>query len=187
MKKNNIIQNVQIDKKCLILILVAVASAKNCLLLKDQKCGVKKVIIDIDYATFPYKIKIVRCIGSCSNLTNPYSKVCVPDVDKNISVKVFDLISQQNKLRKISFQKSCKCECLLNETVCNDKQRWNKDECRCECLKIENYDINSLWNIVNCRCEHKKAAKLMVEEECDEIADDVLNNKTVSIIKNRKL
>ena len=69
------------------------------MLLKDQKCDVKKVIVDNDYMVYPYKIKVDRCIGSCNNITNPYSKVCIPDVVKNISVKVFDLISQQNEIR----------------------------------------------------------------------------------------
>ena len=87
--------------------------------------------------TFTYKLKVDRRVGSCNNLTSPYSKVCVLDIVKNISVKVFDLISQQNELRQVSFHKSCKCDCLLNESVCNDKQRWNKNKCKCECLKIE--------------------------------------------------
>ena len=116
--------------------------------------------------TFPYKIKVDRCVGSCNNLTNPYSKVCLPDIVKNINVKFFDLVSQQSELRQVSLHESCKCDCLLNETASNDKQRWNKDECKCECSKIKNCDDNSFWNVVNCRCEHKKAAKLMVEEKC---------------------
>ena len=62
-------------KKGLILILVAIANAKNCLLLNDQKCDVKKTVINNEYMTFPYKIKVDKCIGSCNNLTNPYSKV----------------------------------------------------------------------------------------------------------------
>ena len=93
-------------KKGLVLFLATIANSenlvtnsKNCLLLNDQICDVKKVIVHNDYMTFPYKIKVDRCIGSCNNIINPYSKVCVPDIVKNISVKVFDLISQQNKLR----------------------------------------------------------------------------------------
>ena len=144
----------------------SVLTSKNSLLLNDQKCGVKKVIIDKDYMTFPYKIKVDRCVGSCNNLPNPYSKVCLPDIVENISVNVFDLISQQNEFREISFHKSCRCDCLLNETVYNDKQRWNKDERRCECLKIKECNDNSFWNVVNCKCEHKKAPKLTTEE-CD--------------------
>ena len=46
--------------------------------------------------TFPYKIKANRCVGSCNGTNNPYFKVCTPDIVKNISVKVFDLISQKN-------------------------------------------------------------------------------------------
>ena len=150
-------------KKGLILILVTITNAKNCLLLNDKKCGVKKVIVDNDCMTFPCKIKVDRSIGSCNNITDPYSRVCNPDIVKNISVKVFDRISQQNVFREIEFHGSCKSDCLLNETVCNDKQIWNKDECRC--LKIEIYSNDSFWNIVNCKCEHKKAAKLIVEKK----------------------
>ena len=72
---------------------------------------------------------------------------------------------------------------MLNKTACNEKQKCNKDECRCQCLKIENCDDNSFRNVVNWRCEHKKAAKLTSEKECKEIIDNILNNKTVLRIK----
>ena len=49
--------------------------------------------------TFPYKIKVDRCVGSCNDMDNPYYKACTPDIFKNISAKVFDLILQQNQLR----------------------------------------------------------------------------------------
>ena len=88
---------------------------------------------------FHYNIKVDRCVGSCNNLTYLYSKVCVPDITKNISTNVFNLMSQQNELTQVSFHKSCKCECLLNKRVCNDKQKWNKNECKCEFIKIKNY------------------------------------------------
>ena len=26
----------------------------------------------------------------------------------------------------------CKCKCRLDESVCNNKQRWNENKCRCE-------------------------------------------------------
>ena len=38
-----------------------------CLILKNQECKVRKIIVDNDYMTFPYKISINRCIGSCDN------------------------------------------------------------------------------------------------------------------------
>ena len=107
-----------------------------CLFLKNQECTVRKVIIDNDYMTFPYKIAVDRCIGSCNSKNNPYYKVCLPDSIKNISVKSLDLISQRLVFKNISFHKTCKCSCLLDEKVCNNLQRCNSNKCRCECLKI---------------------------------------------------
>ena len=103
-----------------------------CLLLKYQECAVRKVIIDNDYMTFPYKIGVDRCIGSCNDRDNPYFKVCLTDSIKNISVKSLDLISKKHVLKNISFHQSCKCGCLLDEKVCNNLHKWND----CECLKI---------------------------------------------------
>ena len=127
-----------------------------CLLLKNQDCAVRKVIVDNEYMTFPYKIKVDKCIGSCNDIENPYFKVSLPDVVKNISVKSFDLISQKNVLKNISFHESCKCDCLLDEKVCNNKQKWNEEKCRYECLQIKDCDIGFSWNVSNCICEMKK-------------------------------
>ena len=127
-------------KKVVILGLMSVSSVitkKNCLLLKNQECKIRKVIIDNDYMTFPHKIKVYKCVGSCNNVKNPYFKVYLPEIIKDISAKVIDLISQQNKFRNITFHESCICVCLLDEKICNNKQKLNKNKCRCECLKIE--------------------------------------------------
>ena len=51
------------------------------------------------------------------------------------------------------FYKSCKCDCLLDEKVCNNKQKWNKSKCRCECLEIKNCDTGFSWNFSNWKCE----------------------------------
>ena len=73
-------------KNVMILVMSAISASPYCLLLKDQKFEVKKVIIDNDYVTFHYKIKVDRCIGSCNDKDNPYFKFCTPDIVKNISV-----------------------------------------------------------------------------------------------------
>ena len=95
-------------KKAVILVLMSVSSVmtnKNCLLLKNQECKVRKVVIDNDYMTFPYEIKIDKCVGSCNDVNNPYFKVCLPDSIKNISVKSFDLISRKRVLKIFHFIK----------------------------------------------------------------------------------
>ena len=63
--------------------------------------------------TFPYKIKVDECIGSCNDKNNPYFKICLPDSIKNISVKSLDLISRKNVLKNISFHQSCKKSVII--------------------------------------------------------------------------
>ena len=87
----------------------------NCFLLKNDECKVRKVIADNDYMTYPYKIKVDKCIGSCNDKDNPYFKVYLPDSIKNISIKSFDLLSEKNVIKNISFHKTCKCGCLLEK------------------------------------------------------------------------
>ena len=38
---------------------------------------------------YPYSIKVNKCSGSCNNINDPYAELCVPDVVKNMNVKVF--------------------------------------------------------------------------------------------------
>ena len=160
-------------------------TVKNCLLLNNQECAVRKVIFDNGYRTFPYKIKVDKCVGSCNDVENPYFKVCLPDVVKNVSVNSFDLITKKTVLKNISFHQICKCGCLLDEKVCNNKQKLNKEKCRYECLEIKDCDVGFSWNVSNCRCEMEKAAALIEEEECDvEISDKIeYRNKAVTLIK----
>ena len=45
-------------------------------------------------------------------------------------------MSRTNETRHIESHKTCKCTCRLDASVCNNKQRWNVDKCRCECKKL---------------------------------------------------
>ena len=83
-----------------------------------------------------YSIKVNKCSGSCNNINDPYSKLFVPHVVKNINVKVFDLMSRTNQTRHIKWHETCKCRCRLDANVCNNKQRWKNDKCRCECKEL---------------------------------------------------
>ena len=67
-----------------------------------------------------------KCSGNCNNINNPYAKICVPDVIKDLNVKVFNLMSRTNETRFIKWHGKCNCKCRLDAIVCNNKQRWNK-------------------------------------------------------------
>ena len=82
---------------------------------------------------YPFSIKTSKCSGSYNNINDPYAKMCVPDVIRNLNVKVFNLKSRTNETRHIKWHETCKCKCRLDASVCYNKQRWNHDKCRCEC------------------------------------------------------
>ena len=43
----------------------------------------------------------------------------------------------------------CKCKCRQDTSVCNSKQCWNEDKCRCECKELidKGYVIKDLFGI----------------------------------------
>ena len=107
----------------------------SCISMYNQKCKVRLEIIN-DNSDEPvfylFSIKTSKCSGSCHNINDPYAKMCVPDVLRNLNVKVFNVMSRTNETRHIKWLESCKCKCRLDASVCNNKQRWNDDKWRCE-------------------------------------------------------
>ena len=93
-------------------------------------------------------------------LSYPYATICAPDVVKNLNVKVFNLMSKTNETRHIEWQEMCKCECKFEANIRKDKQRWNKDKCRCHCKELIDKGMCNkgfIWNPSNCECECDKA------------------------------
>ena len=91
-------------------------------------------------------------------------------------------MSWKNKTKHIKWHEGCKCECRLDLIICNNKQKWNKDKCRCKCLVDKKCDNNFVWNPINCKCEYQKKAAHLLTEECEETID----NKTVPIKRYNK-
>ena len=72
--------------------------------------------------------------------------------------------------------------CRLYPIICNNKQKSNKEKCRCECLVDKKCDNNFVWNPSNRKCEYKKKEGHLLTKECEEIID----NKIVQIEKHNK-
>ena len=72
----------------------------SCILMNDQQCKVRPEIINFksnEPVFYPFSIKTSKCNDSCNNINNPYAKICVPDIVKNLNVKVFNLMSRTNE------------------------------------------------------------------------------------------
>ena len=152
---------------------------------------------------YPYNIKVNKCSRSCSNIDDPYAKLCVPDIIKNINVKLFNLMLRINKTRQIIWHETCKCVCRFNSAVCNSRQIWNEDKSRCECKEdLVNKivcDKGYIWNPSNCACECDKSGGIgqyldykscvcrnslvdKLVEECTSVIDgDTIYNKTLTV------
>ena len=101
--------------------------------MNNQACKVRPEIINVNSnepVFYPFSIKTSKCSGSCNNINDPYAKICVPDVVKDLNVKVFNLMSRTNETRHIKWHETCKCQCRLDAIVCNkikDGMRINAD------------------------------------------------------------
>ena len=155
---------------------------------------------------YPYSVKMNKCSGSCNNIDDPYTKMCVPDVVKNMNVKVFNLMARTNETRHIEWHETCKCKCRLDENVCNNKQHWNNDKCRCECKELIDKgvcDKGFIWNSSNCEwacdkscdvgeyldyenCKYRKKLVDKLVEKCNENIDEkeLHSNEMISVTLN---
>ena len=135
----------------------------KCISINNQECKVRPEIVNVNSKEpvfFPFSIKTSKCSGSCNNINNPFAKLCISDVVKNFSVKVFNLMSRTNETRHTEWHETCKCKCRLDPSVCNNKQRWKEDKCRCECKELIDKGVCNkgfIWNPNNCECERDKS------------------------------
>ena len=84
--------------------------------MSNQICKARPEIINVNNNNpifYPFSIKTNKCTGSCNNINDPYAKICVPDVVKDLNVKVFNLMSRTNEIKNIKWHETCKCEVIL--------------------------------------------------------------------------
>ena len=76
----------------------------NFISMKNQECKVRSEIINVNSnepVFYPFSIKTNKCSGSCNNINDPYAKIYVSNVIKDLNVKVFNLMSKTNETRHI--------------------------------------------------------------------------------------
>ena len=148
---------------------------------------------------YQYNVLVNKCSGSCNTFDNSIAKLCVPNFIKRVYMKVYNFLKMLNETRNVLWHESCKCICKLNSSVCNNKQIWNGDTCRCDCnedfVGIINCAKGYMWNPSTCECQcdtwckpgqyldHKNCvckSKLIsrVIEECTSVINEtMINNK----------
>ena len=72
-------------------------------------------------------------------------------------------MSRTNQTRFIEWHETYKFECKFGANVWNNKQRWKKNKCRCECKELINKEVcdkGLIWNPSNFQCECDKACDI---------------------------
>ena len=68
----------------------SITDALNCISMNNQECKVRPEIIDVSNNNpifYRFSVKINMCSGNCNSVNDPYAKICVPDVVKNLMLK----------------------------------------------------------------------------------------------------
>ena len=97
--------------------------------MNNQEFKVRPEIVNVnsnDPIYCPLSIRAIKCSGSFNNINDPYAKLCVPDVVKNLNIKVFNPMSKTNEMRHIKWLQTCNCKYRLDASVCDNKQSWIK-------------------------------------------------------------
>ena len=106
---------------------------------------------------YPYSVLVNKCSGSCNDMNDLGEKLCVPNIIKTMSMKIYNFLMQMNETRRVLWHESCKCVCKLNSSICNNKQIWNSDTCTCYCnddfLGTMSCKKGYSWNPSTCACE----------------------------------
>ena len=185
--------------------------ALECVSVVNQKCMPRPKILDVNEGVgealfYPYNVLVNKCSGSCNTFNNPMVKLCIPNVIKRVNMQVYNFLMKLNETRNVLWHEIYKCVCKLNSSVCNNKQIWNGDTCRCDCNEdfagIINCAKGYTWNPSTCECqcdtwckpgqylEHKncicknKLVGRLIEECTSVINGTMMNNDNYDNVNN---
>ena len=112
-------------------------------------------------------------------------------------------MSGTNEKRRIEWHETCKCKRRFNSSVCNNKQWWNYDKCRCEseelidkgvcdkefawipsnceCKCYKSCDFSEYLDYKNCECKKRLVNKLVDHSSAEECIDNIEETRLVEI------
>ena len=107
---------------CIVLLRISNSLARvtnvrtKCMSLNDESCVVRSTVIDLNAVELKYFLFIIR-LDECSGIYDVLSpKICVPKNQKtkkktkDINVKVFNMIKNNNEAKTMRKRTSCDCK-----------------------------------------------------------------------------
>ena len=90
-----------------------------------------------------------------------------------------------NETRSIKWHETCQCICRLNKIIYSNKQKWNKDKCKCEYKELIDKkvcDKEYIFNPSNCKCECYKSCNTSQYLNYSDLS--VNKNQMIHLLKN---
>ena len=88
-------------------LLTGLGNASNhtkCVPLSNQKCEIQAAVINLhpnEYSQelhyYPFTVKLDRCVGNCNTFNDLSNKARVPNKTEDLSLSVFNMITEINK------------------------------------------------------------------------------------------
>ena len=86
-------------------------NALECLFVINRKCMPRPKILDVNEGVgealfYPYNVLVNKCSGSCNTLDDPIARLCVPNIIKNVNIKVYNFLMRPNETRNVLWHES---------------------------------------------------------------------------------
>ena len=123
--------------------------------MNNQECKVRPLVVNVNGDDTVFFLIVLKQVNAVVVTT-----ISIIHAHKNLNVKVFNLVSGTDETRRIEWHETYKCKYRFERSVCNNKQRWNNDKCRCECKELIDKgvcDKGFIWNPSNCECKCYKS------------------------------
>ena len=79
-------------------------NALKCVSMNNKECKARPIIMNVNSdepSFYTYSIFVSKYSSNTNNINDPYAKLCVPDVVKDINIEVFNPISRINETRYV--------------------------------------------------------------------------------------
>ena len=85
--------------------------ALECVSVTNEECMSRPKILDVNEGVgealfYPYNVLVNKCSGSCDMLDDPMARLCVPNIIKNVNMKVYNFLMRLNETRNVLWHKS---------------------------------------------------------------------------------
>ena len=95
-------------------------------LLTNQKCMTQPTLINLhpheynqEFHYYPVVIKLDKSFGSCCSLNNLSNIICVPNITKDLNLRVFNMITGINESKTSTKHISFECKCRFDGRKCH--------------------------------------------------------------------